>query len=119
MIDVFFDGNCGLCRREISFYRKIASKEAVNWVDLSVTPDILVSEGVDPLDALRILHVRNDKKQLVTGVDAFVAIWKSVPPFGPLAFLVGLPLIRPMVEWAYARFAERRFKRLGYGACEI
>jgi len=118
VIEVYFDGNCGLCRREIRFYQKIASATAVRFVDLSKQPDVLAPEGVDALDALRILHVRNPQKQLVTGVEAFRAIWRAIPPFSILAFLVGLPLIRPMVEWAYAWFAERRFKRLGYGACE-
>ena len=118
MIEVYFDGNCGLCRREIHFYQRIASTKAVRFVDLSEQPDVLANEGVDALDALRLLHVRNEQKQLVTGVDAFRAIWKAIPPFGILAFLVGLPPIRPMVERAYAWFADRRFKRLGYGACE-
>lgn len=118
MITVYFDGQCGLCRREIGFYQRIASKQAVTFVDLTDHPDVLVKDGVDRLDALRILHVRKGEQQLVTGVDAFRAIWSAIPPFGILAFLTGLPLIRPVVEWAYARFAERRFKRLGYGTCD-
>jgi predicted DCC family thiol-disulfide oxidoreductase YuxK len=118
VITVYFDGQCGLCRREISFYQRIASKKAVAFVDLTDHPDVLKKDGVDQLDSLRILHVRNDQNALVTGVDAFRAIWSAIPPFGILAFLIGLPLIRPMVEWGYARFAERRFKRLGYGTCD-
>jgi predicted DCC family thiol-disulfide oxidoreductase YuxK len=118
MITVYFDGHCGLCRREIGFYQKIASQQAVLFVDLAKHPDSLAKDGVEALDALRILHVRNDQNRLVTGVEAFRVIWKAIPPFGLLAFLTGLPIIRPIAESAYARFAARRFVRLGYGTCD-
>ena len=35
MITVFYDGQCGLCRGEIDYYRRIAPSGLFDWVDIA------------------------------------------------------------------------------------
>ena len=35
-IKVYFDGNCGLCSKEINYYRKIDKKNIFEWVNIYI-----------------------------------------------------------------------------------
>lgn len=111
MITVYYDGKCGLCSREIAFYKRIAPKDRFDWVDITKTPERIEAIGVSFADAMRALHVRDDHCRLQTGVSAFVTIWRAIPLFRPLSLVVGLPLINTVARFAYDRFADWRFKR--------
>jgi predicted DCC family thiol-disulfide oxidoreductase YuxK len=118
-IEVFYDGKCGLCRREISFYRKIAPIDRFLWVDISQSPEALHALGIGLAEGLKNLHVRDGQGRILTGVDAFILIWKGLPGFNLLAPLAGLPLIKPALTWAYARFADWHYKHMGYDRCDL
>jgi predicted DCC family thiol-disulfide oxidoreductase YuxK len=36
MISVFYDGKCGMCRKEITHYKRIAPENVFNWIDITV-----------------------------------------------------------------------------------
>ncbi len=100
-LQVFYDGACPVCSREIGFYRARTCGEAVEWVDVSGTG---VSLGPDLTRdaALARLHVREPDGTLRHGAAAFGAIWRRVPGFAWAGRLVG---------WAPAGFVAE----LGYG----
>lgn len=116
----FFDGGCPLCSREIAHYRKIDRAGRVRWVDITQEPNALAAAGLDLPTAMRRLHVQDPEGRMLSGVAAFVAIWRRLPRWHWLARLVsGLRLTGPL-EWAYRRFAERRFRqRCADGACPV
>ena len=33
-IKVYFDGNCGLCSKEINYYKKIDKKNTFDWINI-------------------------------------------------------------------------------------
>ena len=119
MITVFYDGKCGLCRREIEHYKRIAPAGIFEWVDITVAPDAFTALGYTVASGLKALHVRDGTGIMHIGVDGFIIIWRALPRWRLLAMLVSLPIIRPLVRRVYAAFAAWRFKKLGYDACDI
>lgn len=107
----FYDGGCPLCRREIEHYRKIDRAGRIRWVDITDDGDALARAGLDLASAMRRLHAQEADGRIVTGVDAFVAIWQRLPRWRVLARLVRLFHLRRPLEWGYRHFAERRFRR--------
>ena len=119
-ITTYYDGGCPLCSKEIAHYQRMDRNQRVRWIDLTQAADELVAAGLDAATAMRRLHVRDTHGRTLSGVPAFVAIWHRLPRYRILAQLVEkLRLIRPL-DWAYARFADWRFRRrCRDGACEV
>ena len=119
MITVFYDGTCGLCRREIGHYMRIAPAGAFHWVDITTAPTSFIALGHTVADGLKALHARDEAGIMHVGVNAFILIWRQLPRWRFLALFARLPLIHPVATWLYRIFAAWRFKKLGYGACEL
>jgi len=119
MITVYYDGKCGLCRREISHYQRIAPEGLFNWVEITSNPAPFTAKGFRVEEGLKALHVEDDAGKMHIGVAAFIVIWQKLPRWRLLAVLASLPLILPLLEFCYCHFARWRFKRLGYDRCEI
>ena len=114
MITVFYDGQCGLCNKEIDHYKKISPRGIFQWRDISNSEVALRQLGIAPIDALKLLHAVDAEKQLHIGVDAFILIWVQLKRWRLLAAFVALPVVRQMVDIGYRAFARWRFKRLKY-----
>ncbi|ESQ73594.1 thiol-disulfide oxidoreductase DCC family protein [Asticcacaulis sp. AC402] len=119
MITVLYDGKCGLCRHEIGFYRKIAPDGRFLWIDVMTDDSALADLKVRRRDALMAIHVFDDRGQCLTGADAFATLWKAIPGFKWLGYLVSAPLIRPLARWLYTGFGILRFRLHGYDRCSI
>ena len=117
MISVFYDGKCGLCRREIQHYKRIAPEGVFDWVDITVDASSLEKLGVAYADGLKLLHAQDAQGKLHVGVDAFILIWQQMPRWRLLAHIIALPIIRTVANKAYNGFAAWRFKRLPH--CKI
>lgn len=117
MITVFYDGKCGLCSKEINYYRKIAPAGMFDWQDITESADDLKQEGISLSQGLKLLHAKDSSGQMHVGVDAFILIWKQLKRWRVLAVLVGLPIIRLIANAAYRAFASWRFKRLEH--CQL
>ncbi len=112
MITVFYDGKCGLCSKEIDYYRRIAPAEVFDWRDITQSWDELEEAGVSLVEGLKVLHVMDHQGNLHKGVDAFILIWKQMKLWRVLASIVSLPLFRPIADSVYSLFARWRFKSL-------
>jgi predicted DCC family thiol-disulfide oxidoreductase YuxK len=125
MITVFYDGKCGLCRREIEHYKSIApktifDKPVFEWVDITIMPDPFLRRGYSVKQGLKALHVEDEKGKMHVGVAAFAIIWQVLPKGWPmLAVLVKLPFIMPLAQKIYDMFAAWRYKKLGYETCDL
>jgi len=117
MIAVFYDGKCGLCRREIEYYKRIARVGVFDWVDITVDASVTQKLGISYADGLKLLHAQDLQGKLHVGVDAFLLIWKQIPCWRILARIVSFPIIRPVANIAYRVFAAWRFNRLAH--CQI
>lgn len=117
MIKVFYDGKCGLCSKEINYYKRIAPNNIFDWIDITESPKILKQENLDLQNTLKFLHVKDTDGKLYLGSDAFIIIWKQLRYWKILAALVSLPIIRQTANIIYKAFANWRFKRITY--CKI
>lgn len=117
MITVFYDGKCGLCRREIEHYKHIAPEGIFIWQDITANASTLESLGIAYADGLKLLHAQDAQGKIHIGVDAFLLIWQQMPRWRILAIIVAAPFIRPLVNIIYRCFAAWRFKRLSH--CQI
>jgi predicted DCC family thiol-disulfide oxidoreductase YuxK len=114
-LEVFYDGACPRCRRDRDRYCAWAGADGaeVDWVDIQGRDQELRAAGIDPRAALTELHVRDDQGQLHRELDAYLLLMSRVPRLRPLAWLIGLPLIRPCLSWLYRRWVLRRLRRDG------
>ena len=76
---IFYDGKCGLCSREINYYKKIAQADKFRWSDIATDPTPLKPLKISQADGLRRLHGIDSEGHLHIGVDAFLLIWRELP----------------------------------------
>ncbi|NMG75782.1 thiol-disulfide oxidoreductase DCC family protein [Aromatoleum diolicum] len=112
-ITVYYDGACPRCVRDRARYERLAGKAGVaatNWVDITGRDAELCELGVDPQAALRELHVSDAAGSLHRELDAYILLMSRVPLLRPLAWLIGLPGVRPLVSWCYRGGVRRRLR---------
>ncbi|MEA1081129.1 DUF393 domain-containing protein [Marinobacter qingdaonensis] len=107
---VFYDGACPTCIKDRRWYEKLAGKtgDSVEWLDITGRDDELRRQGIDPDRALRELHVKDADGQIHREMDAYILLMSRVPLLKPLAWLIGLPLIRPGLARLYHGWVSRR-----------
>ncbi len=110
---VYYDGACPSCIRDRNLYEKLATKagKAIYWVDITGKEQALREEGIDPDRALRELHVRDKNGKIVSELDAYILLFKQIPKLKFLAYLINLPLIRPLLTKFYHHQVNRRLHR--------
>lgn len=113
-LKVYYDAACPLCRRERQRYESWQdAAEGVEWLDVNTHDEHLIARGVVPREALLSLHVEDAAGHFHDGIDAYVLLMRRVPRLKPLAWLIGLPLIKPALTWIYERMVRRRLARDG------
>ena len=111
-IEVFFDGGCPLCRREIAVLRRWDRRGKIRFTDIS-SPDFeAVSVGMTDEVLMAQIHGRLADGTWLRGVEVFRRLYAAIG-FGPLVFLSRLPLISQVLEWGYAMFARNRLRLTG------
>lgn len=114
-ICVYYDGACPKCVRDRLRYEKLAGKadESVCWIDITGKEQSLRKMGIDPHKALTELHVKDRNERILSELDAYILLLQEVPLLRPIAWLIGLPLIRPGLAKLYHRMVARRLRRSG------
>ena len=115
MTTVYYDGACPKCIKDRYHYEKLSGSAGKNvyWFDITGQEERLREIGIDPQKALMELHVKNENQQILSEIDAYILLMSKVPRLRPLAWLIGLPLIRPMLLKVYHRQVNRRLRRSG------
>ena len=107
---VYYDGACPKCIRDRDNYEKLSdpSGAQVCWFDITGQESRLRELGIDPQKALSELHVRDTNGRIVSELDAYILLMNKVPLLKPVAWLIGLPLIRPLLAQLYHWQVNRR-----------
>ena len=103
-LEVWYDGGCPLCRREITLMRRLDRAGRIRFIDVSR------SASACPLDRQALLarfHARENGVML-SGAAAFAAMWRAIPLLAPLGQLARLPAVLRLLEWAYGHFLAVR-----------
>ena len=105
---VFYDGGCPVCSREIAAYQNRPGSEAFEWVDIQCSDSGRLGPGLTHEQALARMHVRTPDGTLLSGAAAFGAIWSRLPGFRWLGRLVSIPPLSGVAELAYRGFVVVR-----------
>ena len=105
---VYFDGACYLCSAEIRHYEKKDKTGVLRLVDISSPEFQAETEGLDPVKVQQWMHVRDSRGQLRLGVDAFIAIWESLPQYRWLSVLASMAIPNLLLRLGYVVFAKVR-----------
>jgi len=103
-LEVWFDGDCPLCRREIAVMRALDRRGAVVFVDLA---DGTGSCPIDRAELLARFHAREDGVML-SGAAAFAAMWRAIPVLRPLGLAARNGVVLGLLERLYVMFLRVR-----------
>jgi predicted DCC family thiol-disulfide oxidoreductase YuxK len=106
-LTVLYDGACPLCRREIGIYRGLQPNTPVCFADVSDTASPL-PPGTTREQLLARFHVRSREGQLLSGAQAFLALWAALPGWRWLALVGRLPGAAWAMERSYRLFLRWR-----------
>jgi predicted DCC family thiol-disulfide oxidoreductase YuxK len=111
-IEVFFDGGCPLCRREIRFLQRRDRHRRIRFTDLDA-PDFRPADVGMTRDALMAqMHGRLSDGTWLTGVEVFRRMYTAIG-LGPLVWLSRWPLISHLLDIGYSVFARNRLRLTG------
>ena len=99
-VSVYFDGACPLCRTEINHYRALNGAGQIEFIDVSKDRTDL-PDDLDRAAALKRFHVRRGDGRLVSGAEAFIALWSELPSYRWLARIGALPGVSWVLEAGY------------------
>ena len=121
-IQVFFDGDCPLCLREIRMLERLnRGRGRIRFTDIA-EPGFSASEvGLTHAQLMDRIHGRFPDGRWIEGVEVFRQIWTALG-WSWLVFPTRLPGISHGLNLAYGLFAKNRLKLTGRcqdGHCEL
>lgn len=114
-LTVYYDGACPGCIRDMKNYQKLAGGHAAStrWVDITDKNKELRSLGIDPISALRELHVVDAHGKVYRELDAYILLMRRTIWLTPLGWFIGLPGVRQLISRWYRWWVDRRLCRTG------
>jgi predicted DCC family thiol-disulfide oxidoreductase YuxK len=106
-LTVLYDGACPLCRREIGVYRNLRSETSVFFADVS-DASVSLPSGTTRQQLLARFHVQRQDGELLSGAQAFLALWAALPGWRWLALAGRVPGVGWLMERAYRLFLRGR-----------
>ena len=118
-INVFYDGGCVVCSAEISHYMSKDHEGKVCFIDINDENFNASQFGFSDQELHENLHVTTESGEVKKGVDAFIAIWQTIPGFGFMAKFFRYEPFYTLSQMGYFVFAKirpylPRKKRLAY-----
>jgi predicted DCC family thiol-disulfide oxidoreductase YuxK len=111
-IEVFYDGGCPLCRREIDLLRRWDRRHRIRFTDIDAGSFDPAAVGKTMDELMAEIHGRLPDGELVTGVEVFRRLYSAVG-FRRLAALSRLPGIACGLNLGYRIFAKNRLRLTG------
>ena len=111
-VQVFYDGACPLCAREIRLLRWLDHKRRVWFTDIEGAEFDAEAWGSTQRALMDRIHGRLPDGRWIEGVEVFRRIYGAVG-LRLLAWAMGLPGIAGMLDWSYRIFARNRLRWTG------
>lgn len=118
-VEVFFDGACPLCRREVGALRWLDRRRQVCFTDISTADFDAARYGLTMEEFMARIYGRLPDGTWVDGVETFRRIYSALG-LGWLVLPTRWPGISHGLDWAYRVFARNRLRLTGRcrdGAC--
>jgi predicted DCC family thiol-disulfide oxidoreductase YuxK len=111
-IEVFFDGGCPLCLREINLLRRWDRHGRIRFTDIDA-PDFAAAQvGKTYEELMSEMQARLPDGTWLRGVEVFRRMYAAVG-FSPLVWLSRLPGVSQTLDWGYSVFARNRLRLTG------
>ena len=111
-VEVFHDGDCPICTREINWMRKRDVHGRIRFTDIA-------EPSFDPSfydrtqeDFIAEIQGRLPSGEWLKGVEVFRRLYSAIG-FGAAVRLTRLPLIASGLDWGYRVFARNRLRLTG------
>lgn len=102
-LTVWYDGDCPICSREIGWLKR-QTKASVSYVDLTKARRLPLERAA----LMRRFHAQEHDGPLLSGIDAFQALWHRSKYLKPLSLAARYPVTRWMLERIYKCFLRIR-----------
>jgi predicted DCC family thiol-disulfide oxidoreductase YuxK len=111
-IEVFYDGACPLCLREIRFLKRFDRKRRIRCTDIASSgfPPAKYGKTLDTFMAE--IHGRLPDGSWLSGVEVFRLLYTAVG-LGPLVWATRLPGVSGLLDWGHRVFARNRLRWTG------
>lgn len=111
-VEVFFDGECPLCRREIAWFRRLDKRGRIRFTDIMRAGFDPVELGVEHEQLMARIHGRLPDGTWIHGVEVFRRMYSAVG-WRWLVAITRLPGLSRLLDWAYRLFARNRLRLTG------
>jgi predicted DCC family thiol-disulfide oxidoreductase YuxK len=110
-IEVFYDGDCPLCVREIRLLQKLDRRRSIQFTDISQPS--FDPERYGRTRSTFMGHIQGRAGgEWIEGVEVFRRLYSAVG-LGPLVAVSRLPGVRHLAEVGYQWFARNRLRLTG------
>jgi predicted DCC family thiol-disulfide oxidoreductase YuxK len=121
--EVFYDGECPLCSREIRGLQKLDKHHRIVFTDIAAQSGAAraSSVGLERDQLMARIHGLTADGRVVEGVEVFRQLYGSIG-FDTLVAMTRLPGIRNALDVAYTLFAKNRLRltgRCSAGHCDV
>jgi predicted DCC family thiol-disulfide oxidoreductase YuxK len=118
-VEVFFDGDCPLCVREIELLRKLDKQtQRIRFTDIQAAGFSPESVGLTFPELMRRIHGRLPTGELIEGTEVFRRLYAAVGFRRAVAFS-RWPGVSQLLDAGYALFAKNRLRFTGRCTEEI
>lgn len=107
-LTLFYDATCPLCSKEMDALRRHDTHQSLKLINL-YSEEMGEYPQIDVAEANKVLHAIDENGQLLLGLDVTHQAWSLVGKgwiYAPLRW----PLVKPIADWFYIRFANNRYK---------
>ena len=108
-VEVFFDGKCPLCMREIRMLQRRDKHKKIKFTDISAKNFDEDSVGISWNSLMDRIHGRPPDGTIVEGVEVFRELYTAIG-FGPVVALTRLPGVSQILNLGCQIFAKNRLR---------
>ena len=120
-VEVFYDGDCPLCLREINLLKWLDRRKRIRFTDIAASSFSATEYGKTTGEFMSEIQGRLPDGQWIIGVEVFRQLYSAVG-FGWLVWPMRLPLISHALDFGYRLFAKNRLRltsRCTKETCEV
>lgn len=118
--EVFFDGDCPLCKREIAWLKKKDKSSKIQFTDIAAADFDATAYGKTHSELMASMHGRFPDGRWTEGIDTFDSLYRLLG-WGWVVAWTRWPVVRPVMDRVYRVFAWYRpwLSRGRGGSCRV
>jgi predicted DCC family thiol-disulfide oxidoreductase YuxK len=117
-VEVFFDGECPLCMREIGLLRKLDKASRIRFTDIQAVDFDPASTGLGFSQLMQRIHGRLPGGEPIEGIEVFRRLYAAVG-FRRSVAVSRWPGVSQLLELVYSLFAKNRLRLTGRCAEDV